>query len=296
MKLAVIMLGALACVGAPPPTSGAAIEPATQPLPLVILVHGRGQLGLDTAAMRREWKRDLDASLASVGLPALRDDDVRLAWYADALDPNAENECARPVSGGGVEELGLGDVTRALFASLASALPANESRGARSVFGELLYFLDGDTRCAAGKRFGAQYREAIAQNRPVVIVAYSLGSVVTYDYLKTHGATGADVRLITAGSPLGAREFRELLFGVGAPPPALPSGVTTWVNLYDPDDPFASPVGAPTAIDWRTESPYGGSAHYHGRYLRDPAMGRALGRAICASSARALGDGCRALR
>lgn len=293
MKLAAIMLGALACVGAPP-HSRAAVEPATQPLPLVILVHGRGQLGLDTAAMRREWKRDLDASLASVGLPALRDDDVRLAWYADALDPNAQNECARPASR--VEELGLGDVTRVLFASLASALPAHEGRGARSVFGELLYFLDGDTRCAAGKRFGAQYREAIGRNRPLIIVAYSLGSIVTYDYLKTHGAMGADVRLITAGSLLGAREFRELLFGIGAPPPALPSGVSTWVNLYDPADPFASPIGAPSAIDWRTESPYGGSAHYHGRYLRDPAMGRALGRALCASAARALDDGCRALR
>ena len=252
-----------------------------KPRPVVVLVHGRGQLGLDTAMLRREWQRELDTALASVGLPALRDDEVRLAWYADVLDPEVENECAVPA--GSVQELGLGEVTRVLFSSLTSTIPERESRGARALFGELLYFMDGSMRCAATRRLDAVVRPVLAQGRPVIIVAYSLGAVVAHEYLSALPVKGADIRLITAGSPLGMREFRELLFGVGAAMPPRPASVTSWVNVYDPDDAFAAPVGLDSVSDRRVERPYGGSAHFHGRYLRDPAMGRAVGEALCAS-------------
>jgi pimeloyl-ACP methyl ester carboxylesterase len=175
-----------------------------------------------------------------------------------------------------VDQLQLGDVTRLLFASLTSAIPEQESRGARSLLGELLYFMDGSVRCAATRRLDAVVRPALAAGRPVVIVAYSMGAVVAHDYLSSLPVKNATIHLITAGSPLGMREFRELLFGVGAAGPRKPASVATWTNVYDPDDPFSAPVGAAAVVDRRVEQPYGGSAHYHGRYLRDPATGRAI--------------------
>lgn len=102
------------------------------PRPFVILVHGRGLLGQDSAGLRREWKRDLDASLASVGLPSLSDDDVRMAWYADVLDAESDSGCAM-ASGGGTEALGLGAFTRGILASLTSGLPEQETRDARGL-------------------------------------------------------------------------------------------------------------------------------------------------------------------
>lgn len=285
-----LSLAALSAAGSPPSIPAtAAIEHA--PRPVVVLVHGRGQLGLDTAALRREWKRELDTALASVGMPTLRDDDVRLAWYADALDPSVETTCTPRVA---TSELGLGDVTRMLFASLADAIPADDGNGARGVLGELLYFVDGSLRCAAGHRLHAVVTRALDERRPVIIVAYSLGALVSYDYLRDRTSQRGGIHLITAGSPLGAREFRELLFGVGAAIPERPAGVASWVNLYDPDDPFAAPVSNPAAaIDRRTERAYGGSAHFHGRYLRDPAMGKALAQALCDSAQSSFGSACR---
>lgn len=267
--LSLVAASMLASAAVPP-----TFESAEGPRPLVVLVHGRGQMGLDTAMLRREWMRELDTAAASVGLSPLRPEDVRLAWYADVLDPEATSPCNRRVDS--VEQLQLGDVTRLLFASLTSAIPEDESRGARSLLGELLYFMDGSVRCAATRRLDAVVRPALAAGRPVIILAYSMGAVVAHDYLLSLPVKNATIHLVTAGSPLGMREFRELLFGVGAEGPRKPASVTSWTNVYDPDDPFSAPVVTDAVIDRRVEKPYGGSAHYHGRYLRDPAMGRAI--------------------
>src|SRR5947207_5907109 len=94
--------------------------------PLVVLVHGRGQLGQDTATLRREWKRDLDSSLSLVGMPRVRDEDVRLAWYADVLDPESDSVCTTAVSSN-PDSLSFGDLARGFLGFLASAVPKDES-------------------------------------------------------------------------------------------------------------------------------------------------------------------------
>ena len=130
---------------------------------------------------------------------------------------------------------------------------------------------------------------AIAEQRPVVIVAYSLGSLVAYGYLKAHAPVkrAPDVRLITLGSPLGNREIRDMLGG-GSDSLRIPAGVSAWENVYDPNDPFSAALQAPGSqlgvVDRVTESASDYDAHYIGRYLRDPATGAAVGRALCAAA------------
>jgi hypothetical protein len=98
LSLAVVLAG---CIGA-------SYSPSPELRPVVILVHGRGHLGQDTAALRREWKRDLDSSLTLVGMPRLADADVRLAWYADVLDPDSEGSGRGPRVSGVSRERGSG--------------------------------------------------------------------------------------------------------------------------------------------------------------------------------------------
>lgn len=266
---AALMSGA---VGFPPP-----------PRPIVILVHGRGHLDADSAALRRQWTRDLDSALAGVGLPKLAADDVRLAWYADALDPGFESPCAPKAM---PDSLGFEGFARGLIGALSLALPRDEAPEARALLGDLLFATDVSIRCAAERRVGSAIDAALAERRPVVVVAYSLGSLVAYGYLNGRSPdakTRGDLRLITLGSPLGNPLIREMLGG-GSDSLRIPEAVSSWENVYDPNDPFAAPLrqGIPGGIrDRVTATPSADDAHHIGRYLRDPAAGAAIGRAIC---------------
>lgn len=250
--------------------------------PLVMFVHGRGHLDEDTAALRREWKRDLDTALTRAGLPALRDEDVRLAWYADVLDPSRDPGC--PAMASDADSAGLGLFARDFISSLAGALPSSrESRDLRVILGDMLYAVDATRRCGAQRRVRLALDSAAQARRPVVVVAYSLGSLVTYGALTgTDAATRGRVRLVTVGSPLGNEEMRMLLGESGTL--RLPPGVTGWDNVYDPNDGFAAPLNPLVSgvRDVELTPTTNGDPHFVKRYLRDARLGRTVGRALCA--------------
>ncbi|GAA2855368.1 hypothetical protein GCM10010517_13520 [Streptosporangium fragile] len=110
---------------------------------------------------------------------------------------------------------------------------------------------------AAGSDARARCRAAVAEvirrNRPKVVIAHSLGSVVTYETLWAHPDLEADL-LITLGSPLG---MRNVIFERLVPAPVggrggRPPGVRRWVNIADKDDIAAIPPnlrGCFTGVD-----------------------------------------------
>lgn len=255
---------------------------------MVVLVHGRGHLGDDTAALRSAWKRELDWNLERAGLAALPDSVVRLAWYADVMDPTRNAACTRAVQRSSRNDsLGFGDFARDFIGALASSLPQEESREARTLLGDMLYAVDPSRRCAAEARVGALLDSAASQGRPVILIGYSLGAMVSYDALARRGAARRPpVHFITIGSPLGNPEIRALL-GLGNDPLVVPAGVASWENIYNPDDAFAAPLQnsvkdvRDVALDERSS----GDPHYIHHYLRDRATGAALGRALCRTGA-----------
>jgi hypothetical protein len=84
--------------------------------------------------------------------------------------------------------------------------------------------------------------EAIAEQRPRIVIAHSLGSVVAYETLWEHPELSADL-LLTLGSPLA---MPRVIFDRLDPPPSgdrgqRPPGVAAWVNLADVGDIVAIP-------------------------------------------------------
>lgn len=251
--------------------------------PVVVLVHGRGHMQDDTAALRRTWKVHLDSALARAHAPPLPAEDVRLAWYADALDPARDSECPAVADTGG-----FATFARDFLGSLASALPREESREARTLLGDMLYAVDPSRRCSAQRKVGAVIDAARAEGRPVIVLAYSLGALVTYAELSARVRASdarAPVRLITIGSPLGNPEIREIL-GQGDGPLRLPPRVASWENIYHADDPFAGPLAQDIkeVVDRAIDADAGQDPHHVTRYLRSRATGMALARAYCASA------------
>jgi hypothetical protein len=252
-----------------------------------VLVHGRGHLGDDTATLRREWTRQLDTALARAGAAPLPSEDVRLAWYADVMDPARDAVCARGM-GGNADSIGMATLAREFLGSLATALPSGESRGARTILGDMMYALDGSRRCAAEERVEAVMAQAIEQKRPVVLVAYSLGALVTYGALDDAKLPReSPVALVTLGSPLGDDDIRALL---GSTPDSLrvPPGLAHWENVYDPGDVFASPIAERVRgvrdVELSTRGADAVESHHVDRYLTDRVTGEALARALCAVS------------
>ncbi|WP_113705076.1 hypothetical protein [Nonomuraea lactucae] len=225
----------------------------------IVGVHGIGKYDYyvnagDSAAgaaeaMRLKWDRYLHAALG--GEPRAYISEV--AYYSHLLRDDGPREGARPfasveasahqVLAGWARHLGVGEhVTGALKSFTGWVMSRLDSRSV--VFAELFapevaaYLTDPGRR----DRSRRAVADAVRRNRPRVVLAHSLGSVVAYEALWSDPALKVDL-LLTVGSPLGMRDvvFERLLpapvNGRGARPP----GVRRWVNIADKDDIAAIP-------------------------------------------------------
>jgi len=86
---------------------------------------------------------------------------------------------------------------------------------------------------------------AAAADRPVLLLAHSMGSVIAWDTLwqLSHDDAGVPVDLlVTVGSPLGQKIVQNHLFGRQEPEDRrYPSGINYWINI--------AAIGELTAID-----------------------------------------------
>lgn len=268
--------------------------------PVILLVHGRGQLGRDTASLRREWQRSLEAGLQlPVADSLFRGGDVRVVWYADVLDPRSEEGCrfldTNPRSRerwerrGGAQ--GFWDLARGVLGLVADAADSTDGDNARGFIGDLLFAADLWKRCGAERRLAEALERATREGRPVILVSHSFGALVTYGYLEGYRSVGApppDVRRwITVGSMLGVAAVRQLLLGDGSSELPRPALVRSWLNVRDPDDAFAARAaeggGRSNAVEIETDARGGPIAHELPSYLRNPKTARAIVFAWCAA-------------
>ncbi|MBB6390011.1 hypothetical protein [Microbacterium thalassium] len=85
--------------------------------------------------------------------------------------------------------------------------------------------------------------DTIEANHPRIVIAHSLGSVVTWETLWAHPPTQPIDLLLTIGSPLALPKvvYDKLTPSTATGRPGRPPGVKRWVNLADPGDLVAVP-------------------------------------------------------
>ncbi|NUR91378.1 MAG: hypothetical protein HOY71_45520 [Nonomuraea sp.] len=236
----------------------------------IVGVHGIGKYKYYVAAghdahaaeeaMRAKWNRYLHVSLGGEETDTFSE----VAYYAHVLhngpDPKQEEHpfafaAADPptmrVLVGWAKHLGLGeDVTRSLKAFTGWLLSRLDSRSA--AFANLFapevaaYLAHRDRR----EKSQSIVADVIRRNRPRVVIAHSLGSVVTYETLWANPDLEVEL-LVTLGSPLGMRNvvFEQLLPAPINGRGERPKGVTRWVNIADKDDIAAIPPDLRDSFD-----------------------------------------------
>jgi hypothetical protein len=287
--------------------TGSATQGQTAPgRPLILLVHGRGMIGRDTAATRKLWLDGLRSGIATVTKePTIDDADLRVVWYADVLDPRSDAGCdygpddprtKRDARGDdGVKQ--LASLAGGFLGALSSMVDDSESATQlRALSGDAAFLSNPRKRCASESRFGDALERARAEGRPVIVVAHSLGSLVAYDYLSARAARGDSApvaRLITLGSMVGSPMVRRLLIGGDSTDVlAKPAGVRTWVNVRNTGDPFAVPL--PIADDIVASPPADETdPHEMVGYLRGSAAARQILNGWCEAFGERRPQGCK---
>jgi hypothetical protein len=231
--------------------------------PALVFIHGRGQGGKDPIALRDQWIAALRVGLGEDADRVLDGVDIRFPFYGDELDTWVKRtEAATPAEARGagdeinpdylafqqavVEEIlahhGL-DAAACMGASGAEArgptwvlgilraldhVPGVTGRYIAAIMRDVYLYLRHPAARAAVDRIVAP-----ALSGRCVIVAHSLGTVVTYRLLKS--ANEVDARLlITLGSPLGIGPIRAAVV-----PRHAPRGVANWINALDNRDTVA---------------------------------------------------------
>lgn len=231
----------------------AAPTPDDRGRPVILLLHGRGLLDRDTAAMRRLWFESLTAGARRIGRDVPLDArDVRLVWYADVLDPRSTSGCdyasadprARQAAEADPDVRTAVSIIGGLFGAITSLVADSEAESQlRGLAADASFLTDARKRCASEQRLADALARAQSEGRPVILVAHSLGSLVAYDYLSTRADSALVRRLITLGSPLGSPDLRRLVLGGDSTDTlSLPKSVVSWVNVRNDGDPFAAPV------------------------------------------------------
>lgn len=235
----------------------------------IVAVHGVGYLNRRITADEvrvangTRWSQQLADGL---GAPVSRLD-LDFAYYAAALKPgpaaqgaadaeNLEDPLARELLAAWLEELGAPQTVAQGVLTLPLRYTASWVAEKFSLDGQLtelfirLFFrevaaylrADGDPARTAARE---EIVTRIAQHRPRVVIAHSLGTVVAYEALHAHPELGVEL-LLTLGSPLALPHavFDRLVprpTGTSTPLGVRPGGVARWVNIADPGDPVAIP-------------------------------------------------------
>ncbi len=234
----------------------------------LVMVHGRAQGQKDPAALEKEWIVALKKGLGEAHASVLDGVEIRFPFYGKKLDDLAaglEEEAPSDLQAKGdasgadqdflrfeqaileraLEQQGI---ARERQAELISKGVQPKGPGSWEWVQELLRLLDNIPGLSSAalaivlrdvfvylnyskitKAIDDIVAPSLTEN--CVIIAHSLGTVITYKLLKAAKVAPTVPQLLTLGSPLGVSPIRQAVM-----PLKFPKGVGAWNNMFDERD------------------------------------------------------------
>jgi len=282
----------------------------------LVLVHGIGQEKTNRDALRDAWLQSLRGALSAVGDWPGQKITVEVPFYGDKLDAlarglaGAGTALAQGVDGESDDfaafagkdlyaialALGATDAQIAAEAGMTVEQGIFDKKWIKAVArvletvsplrGRLALMVLKQAHSYVARPHIAQeidaiVRPALAHDEPMIVVAHSLGTVVTYKLLREFAAQGKprDVPLfVTLGSPLSIDAVRR-----GFPSPRLrPQTIKRWLNGADRKDFVAlrnvldASTFGPGPVENISDIDNGDEPHEGVRYLGDIRVARAI--------------------
>lgn len=234
----------------------------------VLFVHGRGQGGRSSDALKAEWMGALQQGTAAIGRTVPADLELAFPFYGDVLERFAAQFDTPPVSDMQARGSPQDDEFLAFQAEFAEALRKQAGITDAQVDAEygpnpaprgplnwqwvqaILRAIDKHSPGMGQKTLEAFTRDvflyvtrvavrdaidgivsAALAEEPTVVVSHSLGTVVAYSVLRSERRALQVPLLVTLGSPLAVRSVRDHFR-----PLAFPGPVGAWYNAFDRRD------------------------------------------------------------
>jgi pimeloyl-ACP methyl ester carboxylesterase len=244
----------------------------------IVMVHGAGNDLWGPSSIKARWFPALADGLAWHGV-AIDERDVAVAFYGDLFRRDPEDGYEPAVDRAGaiatVEDLVQRLDPHVDLAELTKMLTENHFD--RLLAQAAAYLQQPSLRAAARARF----EEAIGPDTRVV-VAHSLGTLVSYEALCAHPEWPV-TDYVTIGCPLAGDIIRDRLDPCpcdGVSP--WPGSVLRWTNIVDPDDPAGrtTPSGrfAGQVTEYKVDN--GHRVHDPEPYLNNRWTGQAVATAL----------------
>lgn len=233
----------------------------------LVFVHGMSQQGVDPVALKATWEAALKGAWDRLGLPSPTYD-LEMPYYGDLLEKLSEEAhggAGQIVARGPAGEAVFTPIEEQLIRAMATKIGVTNAEVDAELGQEVVARgpLNWEWVQALGRvldkkfpligefvlRFVAQVdsyltrphiRTAIndlvapAFNKgPTVIVAHSLGTIVSYDVLRNSNDAHNVPLFVTLGSPLG---IDTVINNLRPPPIAIPTGIALWFNGADQRD------------------------------------------------------------
>jgi len=199
----------------------------------IVMVHGRAAEMEIPALMEADWaaalRYGLDRIHATIDRGSL---DVRLAFYGDLWRADFRQPLPR------VEPVPVDEEAFPSFGEVS--LWVDQHLGVGDLLLDLLlrdvdgYFSEPDLRAATNQRLLDAVLREPADPDGVLVIGFSMGSLVAYDTLRQHPDLPVGA-LITIGSPLAMPSFYRKLAAIGPTP--FPAQLRMWANVWTKDDP-----------------------------------------------------------
>lgn len=288
----------------------------------IVFVHGRSQEKKSPTELERAWTNAAIEGVSAAGFPALPKWDVAFPYYGDLLfklTEQASREAFNSLVERGAEasapsaeeqqftqdivlqmaqskgitpeqiaaEANLEVVDQAvqnwkIVLAALRLLDRVEGVGQASIelaTRDVWYYL---SRKGVRAQIDALVDAAIPRDEPCVVVAHSLGTIVTYNVLMNRPARANIKALITIGSPLGIKAVYSRLPS-DTPPRKAPEGIANWFNGRDAQDVVALYEigvdvfrGSPAVTNYSGADNKSDNQHGIGEYLQDTAIAKAI--------------------